>query len=231
MTIKRIVLSCLICVVAASSGYANVTVKLYDSHGTTGGGEFLAAVTGVELASLGEVAGKSEVFCVEKNEYINFNTTYYATVNTYATAGGVGGRDLDLNGDTVNDADSLDPMTAYLYEQFITGNLVGYDYDNTGVGRVASANALQMVIWGIEDELGSTWTPAAGLQTTFYNDALANAGSSIGAVRILNLYESASLTGNKQDQLCMVVPTPGALLLGSLGLSLVGWVRRRRIVA
>jgi len=226
----------ILCAVLAAASNGSMTLKLYDSYGTTGGGEFRAMPTNAwpfQPASLGEVAGQLEVFCVEKNEYISFNTTYYATVNPYATGGGVGGQDLDLDGDAVkDDADSLDPKTAYLYDQFISGILTGYDYANTGVGRVASANALQHVIWFIEDEEGKTWTDGdSSLRDILYQDAVTNAGSGIGAVRILNLYGNANLTRNKQDQLVKMIPAPGALLLGSLGLGLVGWFRSRGTLA
>ena len=66
-------------------------------------------------------------------------------------------------------ADPLDPMTAFLYNEFLIGNLAatGYDYADSGVGRVASANALQIAFWYIEGEVTSL---PAGLATTFYND-------------------------------------------------------------
>ncbi len=75
------------------------TVTLSDSYGDAGGaghgGEFLAAYSGFDFTpvSLGETADRFEVFCVERNEFINFGTTYYVDFNTAAVDGG-GGRPL-----------------------------------------------------------------------------------------------------------------------------------------
>ena len=217
---KKVILAILMVVLISSPVVANMTVTIANSYGDTGGGEFnVTPLSGWSFAptSLDPTDSIFETFCVEKNEYLDFGTTYYVKISSAADAGGFDG----------GHPDPLDAATAYLYKQFITGNLTGYDY-TPGDGRVASANALQHVIWVLEDEENMFWTPGGGtLMDTFYTDACQNAGLGIGNVRIMNMYADPEMTDNKQDLLIMV-PAPGTLLLGSLGTMLVGYLRKRR---
>ncbi len=192
------------------------TVTLSNSYGSTGGGEFLATPTnfGFEPLSLGQDPGQFEVFCVEYNEFIHFDTTYFVEINTEAVSGGAGGPSPD----------PLDPKTAFIYNEFITGALPGYDY-GTGTARVESANALQYVIWLLEEEKGSLFDGGLSddeedLAVDFLAHANGTSWTDIGNVRILNLYKYANRTGFAQDQL-VTIPAPGALLLGAIGLAFV----------
>lgn len=161
-------------------------------------------------------ANDFQSFCLEFNEHIGIPSIVYAVIST----SGPTGSQAVKGGAPV--ADPLDPMTAYLYTRFAKGVLNGYDYV-AGSGREASAKALQNAIWFIEGEVGSL---DLGLATQFYNDAVAAGWTTIGNVRVLNLYANADYTGLKQDQLYLV-PAPAAVGLGLLGLGLVGWVKRR----
>lgn len=230
----------------ASSAFASVSTT-----GLDGGRMYLFRVAGYYSASGGEftlqkdglpkylgntayasvaksaAANSFQTFCMERDEFIVTPVDItVSTTNVDASGNDVGpGSHAVQGGVNTNNGDNLDPKTAYLYTQFAQGVLAGYDY-TVGAGRVASADALQKAIWYIEGEVP---TLAAGLATTFYNDAVNAGWNDIGNVRVLNLYAAGyrnNLGFAKQDMLYLI-PAPAAAVLGLLGLGLVGWVKRR----
>ena len=170
------------------------------------GGEFKLTPT-TDLSYKGGVPaldGNSfQSFCLEKNENISVGGTYRFEVNTGTVLGGVGGG--------TNGFDPLSPLTAWLYQSFVEGTLIGYDY---GAGRADSAKALQNAIWYIEDEVQNLT-----LGTAFHLQAVAANPTDIGKVRVLNMFKGES---HRQDQIFMQAPEPSTLtmviLLGCVGI-------------
>lgn len=187
-------------------------ISAYDGPGTTGGGEFKINLTDKN----GNVFASDvfRTFCLEANEYFNYfgQPLKIDGINTYAQSGGVGG--------AVNGRDYLAAETAWLYYQFTTESLAGYDYYNASE-RVKDANSLQYALWFLENEINSTsdlqalsWIAAAekAVDAGWVND---------GKVFVMNMVKlnSDGRFSNAQDWLvAQAVPEPAAMFVFGSGL-------------
>ena len=167
--------------------------------------------------------------CLEKTEYFYSGSTYNAAVNAnfQAIKGGKVWSGTFGNSAAVlsNGTDTLDYRSSWLFTQYSISNA---SYQN--------AQAVQDAIHYIEAENytnnvfnANTWSSSTTAWKKYVaaaDAAVANGWNTYGNVRVLNLFDAKG--GLAQDQMIYAVPAPGALLLGSMGVAMVGYFRRRQ---
>lgn len=213
-----------LCVVAlsvvATPVLANIVgidavINNYPAFGT--GGAFSVTLISEEIAvpsnlKFGKVfdgtAIRDMTFCVEKNVHFTPGAQYEATVDNTILSGAA---NLVLTQTTKN-----------LFAQYVMGGLASY------VGMDATKNiALQAIFWNEQDNIalpgGAVGAEVANILASYNSD-----NGYAKYVKVLNLWtQPTSYEGDKQSHLVLAVPAPGALLIAVLGLTLVGWVKRR----
>ena len=203
---KRLLLTLAICAFVASPAMAGPTIKVTDGpYGTTNGGEFIVEVMSGTVWGH-PVGDKFVTLCVETSEFLTLGHTYEVAVNTAA-----------IYNNAPGGSDPLSPASAYLYDKYLK--------NGWGPRSNAIADGVQNAIWWFEGEGGSN--------NAYAVEAAAANWLDLGPVRVLNLFEVGHLGDYNyrcQDVL-VAIPAPGAILLGSIGVGLVGWLRRRTILA
>ena len=228
------------------AGTGNLT-QTGSGYSSGRGGEFTLSDSSLSISAYlpgitSGIKGKPnsiQTFCLETSEYIAAPIDIWvSTTSIDESTGAVGlpGSGSHAVHGSQTYGDNLDFLTAYLYTEFATGQLTGYDFGGggyMGLNRSQTAGALQRLIWATEGEGGSDYTSGffgvslnanqQGLINTWLTEYSNSGWTGIGNVRILNNYTYAAdgRLKYKQDQLYLT-PIPASVILGILGLGVVG---------
>lgn len=205
---------------AATCAYAGMdpvrvgdNIRFFDRPGSPGG-EYGVRNNTLGIGTSGSPAWIT--FCVQRSEFLDFHADGFDVI--------------DISDEIVVGSGSLASGTALLYTAFRHGNLateLGYD------GSANHANALQNAIWKFQGQANNVDNDATpNLAGIYYNWAVSNQtnfGPGIGNVRVANIVwatDRYAPAGTHAQDVLILIPSPGAALLGVLGTSLIALRRR-----
>ena len=198
---------------SASLAEANSIVLSQNSYSYNVSGEFSLATTDDFVANYAAnaiVGGEFETFCVETTVDCNPGQTYSYTLS-----------DQDSLGRALSEG------AAFLYYEFATGQLTGYDYLNP-TARLADAGELQTAIWAFQDNQSYPGYPSLAVDP-FYNLAISTLGAVDAnsadngqyGVEVLQLWDGSTAA---QNQLVFLGLPDSASTSGMLASACAGMV-------
>ena len=203
----------LVALLTANVNAATVSFARGPVHSASGG-EFIATTS---------ANGTFKTFCIERIEYIGFNTPYNYSISGGAMQGGVSG----------GNPDPISFGSAYLYNQFRVGALAGYSSASS-----TDQTNLQEAFWMLEGEItykANVYIAAAKSTLSVTDAQMIADGNGIYGVKAMNVTTLAG--GIAQDQLIKIpvgpdnfTPVPdGGTTFAMLGMACAscGLIRRK----